>query len=396
MKDEEKKKQERADKLLNKGAALYQKHQYAEALPYYQQAAELGSVIAMSNLGYCYYYGRSVPVDYKQAAKYFQQAADQGDANALYKLGDMLVKKQIPETNYSILDYYSLAYEQARWDKDIWNYPDICLRLARYTKLHKAYLLQEAMEYFQQRINEGDHFTAGTLKSAQTEWQKLTFTERLSPILGTDFRLLNEHVLYVEAPEDLKAFTQAKNWDKKYAGFLAYVTIDAEKGIEFYPLFQASILDDHHFDLRTIATEDNFVIGIGGLQKSSFFATSVAEADIGPFQDFIDFLQNSHKLKFKGKQFMRDLGFLDQFRYYSHPDDLEVILVKKDLQPEQVWVRSLRIVNNKLTGKLLLTPDQNFGLKEGDKISFSLEHSLDGSLILLSPQDKIAITEKKC
>jgi TPR repeat protein len=73
MKDADKKKEQRADELLNKGAALYQKHQYAEAMTYYQQAAELGSVTAMSNLGYCYYYGRSVPVDYQQAAHYFQQ-----------------------------------------------------------------------------------------------------------------------------------------------------------------------------------------------------------------------------------------------------------------------------------------------------------------------------------
>jgi hypothetical protein len=394
MKDAETKKEQRADELLNKGAALYQKHQYAEAMTYYQQAAELGSVTAMSNLGYCYYYGRSVPVDYQQAAHYFQQAAAQGDANSLYKLGDMLAKKQIPETDCSILDYYTLAYEQARQGKDIWNYPDICLRLARYTKLHKAFLLQEAMEYFQRRIDEGDQFTAGTLKSARAEWQKLPFKERLSPLRGTDFRLLNEHVLYVEAPEDLKALVRAKNWVQKYTGFLAYVTIDPEKGIEFYPLFQASFLDDHHFDLHTIATEDNFVIGIGGLQKSSFFTTSVAEADIGLFQDFINFLQNSHKLKSKGKQVLRDLGFLDHFRYYSHPDDLEVILVKENLEPEQVWVRALRIVGNKITGKLLLTPDQDFGVKEGDKISFGFEHTLEGEVILVSPQDKITIAKK--
>lgn len=62
---------------------------FAKALKYYQMAAELGSRQAQENLGYCYYYGRSVPVDYEKAFHYFALGAFDGHLISLYKIGDM-------------------------------------------------------------------------------------------------------------------------------------------------------------------------------------------------------------------------------------------------------------------------------------------------------------------
>ena len=55
---------EREDVInLNIGAEAYQKGDYETAIKYYEKSANAGNVIALSNLGYCYYYGRSIPVD---------------------------------------------------------------------------------------------------------------------------------------------------------------------------------------------------------------------------------------------------------------------------------------------------------------------------------------------
>nr|AGS53406.1 hypothetical protein [uncultured bacterium contig00025] len=43
----------------------------------------------MCNLGYCYYYGRDMEINYEKAYDCFSRSAFLGNANAMYKLGDM-------------------------------------------------------------------------------------------------------------------------------------------------------------------------------------------------------------------------------------------------------------------------------------------------------------------
>ena len=56
---------------------------------YYTIAAEGGCRQAQENLGYCFYYGRDMPVDYKKAFHYFALGAFDGHLCSLYKIGDM-------------------------------------------------------------------------------------------------------------------------------------------------------------------------------------------------------------------------------------------------------------------------------------------------------------------
>lgn len=60
---------------LNTGAMAYQQGDYKTAITYYTKAAEAGNVIALSNLGYCYYYGRSIPVDKVKAKECWERAS---------------------------------------------------------------------------------------------------------------------------------------------------------------------------------------------------------------------------------------------------------------------------------------------------------------------------------
>ena len=72
-----------------KGAEAYRQGDYSTAVRYYKRAAARGDSVALSNLGYCYYYGRSVAQDKEKARQFWEQAAAYGDVAAIYKLGDM-------------------------------------------------------------------------------------------------------------------------------------------------------------------------------------------------------------------------------------------------------------------------------------------------------------------
>lgn len=82
---------------LNLGAMYYTgefiTRNFAKAMHYYELATEADDgytqIRAWCNLGYCYYYGRDIPVDDEKAFNCYMHAAIQHDANALYKIGDM-------------------------------------------------------------------------------------------------------------------------------------------------------------------------------------------------------------------------------------------------------------------------------------------------------------------
>ena len=62
---------------------------FAKSVYYYDMAAACGNAYAQENLGYCYYYGRNVPVDYEKAFHYYALGAFNLRPISLYKIGDM-------------------------------------------------------------------------------------------------------------------------------------------------------------------------------------------------------------------------------------------------------------------------------------------------------------------
>ena len=72
-----------------KGANYYNGGNYALAVEYYRLAAAMGNLNAVSNLGYCYLYGRSIEANLSLALAYFKLAAFREDIDACYKLGDI-------------------------------------------------------------------------------------------------------------------------------------------------------------------------------------------------------------------------------------------------------------------------------------------------------------------
>lgn len=166
-----------SDTVLDIGAEYYNgsdrvRQDFAKAVAYYRIAAKMGNVIAMSNLGYCYLYGRSVAPDAKKALYCFEKAAAAGDINATYKLGDFYLygTAGFPKDKARATEYYfrALGMVEDGGDADLWNVPDVYLRVADCyfyggvkkkdpAAAHKYYSL--AAELFRERIAMGDRFT---------------------------------------------------------------------------------------------------------------------------------------------------------------------------------------------------------------------------------------------
>lgn len=127
--------------INNKGAKLYEPKTYKESVEYYRLGAAMGDAHSISNLGYCYLYGRYIEQNTSLAIAYFMIAAKRGDIDATYKLGDIYskdkwVKKDIEMSNYyfdkaaSILieDSY-LEYKSLKYVDGLDDYPSLCLAL---------------------------------------------------------------------------------------------------------------------------------------------------------------------------------------------------------------------------------------------------------------------------
>ena len=79
---------------------------------YYHLAAEHGSRQAQENLGYCYYYGRNMPVDYEKAFHYFALGAFDGHLISLYKIGDMYANGYyVPKNEVEAFHIYERCME---------------------------------------------------------------------------------------------------------------------------------------------------------------------------------------------------------------------------------------------------------------------------------------------
>jgi TPR repeat protein len=75
--------------LYYNGRADSHRPDCAEALKWFQRAADQGNAKAQDRIGLMYYYGQGAPQDYAQAAHWYQLAAQSGDYHARLQVSDM-------------------------------------------------------------------------------------------------------------------------------------------------------------------------------------------------------------------------------------------------------------------------------------------------------------------
>lgn len=164
--------------LCDRGLRAYREQDYKTAIPYYQASAQLGSSAAMCNLRYCYYYGRGVQRDKEMAHYYWETSAVLGEAASTYKLGGMHRNGDIEADESVAWLYYCRAWRLTRHEKDILNYPNICLRLAQYgegrlTSAQRAFFASEAAHWFEKRIHMGAPYSDDGFAQARELYEKL-------------------------------------------------------------------------------------------------------------------------------------------------------------------------------------------------------------------------------
>ncbi len=106
---------------------------YNEAEKHYLTAFDYSgtraSIIAASNLGYVYSYGRTGDKNYVKAYYYYSYAAALGDTNALYKFGDMFAYgNACKKDSYKAFDIYKMAEKKLK-SKYEYSYADVHKRL---------------------------------------------------------------------------------------------------------------------------------------------------------------------------------------------------------------------------------------------------------------------------
>ena len=129
--------------INNKGASFYREGTYAQAVEYYRLAAAMGNLNAVSNLGYCYLYGRDIEPDTELAISYFKTAAARGSVDAAYKLGDIYGSSKwgVKDPEMSVY-YYRIAASfiiEGNWEdpytiaytEGLAAYPSLCFALGR-------------------------------------------------------------------------------------------------------------------------------------------------------------------------------------------------------------------------------------------------------------------------
>lgn len=69
------------------GEYKYEQGDYTSAFAWYKKAAELGYPAGMTNLGYCYKYGKGTEKDCEKAIYWYTKAANAGNKYAAFNLG---------------------------------------------------------------------------------------------------------------------------------------------------------------------------------------------------------------------------------------------------------------------------------------------------------------------
>lgn len=161
--------------INRRGAKLYVEGNYRFAVEYYRLAAAMGDMNAVSNLGYCYLYGRDIEQNTSLAIAYFKTAAENGVIDAMYKLGDIYSsdKWNVKDVELSLY-YYNTAFSRvvgSEWEsnsivycEELQYYPSLCYALGREmssggrmnTDIVMAYqLLKHAEKGYRKEIDNG-------------------------------------------------------------------------------------------------------------------------------------------------------------------------------------------------------------------------------------------------
>ena len=170
--------------------------------------------------------------------------------------------------------------------------------------------------------------------------------------------------------------------DEAFDGVLVYGYVDREAGFTFEILSLALQGDEGGFKFYDLPNDITYRLRSDAVKDCEcLFSEEVFEEYMELFKDKISSLEIYEENENVAKS--RRFNFLDSFRHEECIDDVQVVLLKDGLQPEQVWVRIEDLGDKVIIGKLLNEPDQDFGCHILDKVAFFVYTDADGNQHLL-------------
>lgn len=206
--------------------------------------------------------------------------------------------------------------------------------------------------------------------------------KQLRKIGETNFRDLFHKIVYVKStPELLKGLSDNIEINAEDDGFLAYGYIDEEAGFSFRILCSANI-SKGGLTRGAFNKDVGVIMRRGQLNEFEYMNLDGSNIETSDFAEYISVINDVYKCENQQTEEIRGFTFLDSFRNSDYPDDIQVILVKDGINPEQVWVRCWAYTDNELFGKLLNEPYNDFGVHNGSIIGFAPVEFEDGLLCI--------------
>ncbi len=186
-----------------------------------------------------------------------------------------------------------------------------------------------------------------------------------------NFRQLYHQLWYITMDDKLQFLVQESNYADRATGVLAYGYIDHEAGFTF-EIIACAEHDKANGKLNFFGDSSNASLKYryGNLSDNDIYPInndSVRER----FAEKINLIDNGYKVS-EEVMATRELVILDENRNPKFPDDVMVILLRKDIKPEGCWVRCESLGDDRVKGVLLNEPYGDFNVHCGDLIEFQV------------------------
>lgn len=187
-----------------------------------------------------------------------------------------------------------------------------------------------------------------------------------------DFRTAYHNFFYISGQKIIHEAAEQFPDSEKSDGALVYGYIDHEAGLSFELICCVRKSDDN---LEFFEGNDTATV--------KFRAGSIKDCDA----IYIDKERNADLLEKYSKKteiihkyyddndgvaYTRKIDTLDSNRHPWYPDDVKVIIIHGDNQPEGCWVRCEGVTENAIFGVLLNEPDQDMNVHQGDMVYFGI------------------------
>lgn len=216
----------------------------------------------------------------------------------------------------------------------------------------------------------------------------------------TGFRAVYHNFCVFELNDTIKKVIADLPGQEEANGVLTYGYYDREAGLTL-EILAAAKFDDEHSQYASGNSDISLKLRIGSVEDIEFFVLTDDNGELTEaFADKLEMLETyDTSMDFIGKRDTsedilktREMKFLDPFRHDYFIDDIQVDLMKDELQTERCWARIVGLGDYWIMGRLLNEPYQNFGWHEGELISFFIEEDENGDLTCftdMNPSKKV-------